>query len=696
VTAKATEIAAEQHYFDDAEVHWRRWLAERDELAQAGADKQAAKALRKLGKAQTAQFKDSTAVAVGRMDADGESLYIGRQLIKDDRGEILVVNWQAPAAAAYHEASLADPRGLSRKRTFRCEGNKILDFSDIVFGDGAAEIDVALLADLARRRDGALRDIVATIQAAQFELIRAPMEQLLVIEGGPGTGKTEIALHRVSWLLYHHADRLRPADFLVVGPNPAFMRYISQVLPALGDADVPMREVNQLAPDVPRGRTEPSNVAQLKGDARMAGLVARGLDARIGVPEPAERLQIDNRFINLPGPDVAEVLAACRSAAGSYAERRRLFRERLTELVARRTDGDPGRQPAVESLLERLWPQLTAPAFLRDLYNSRNRLATAAAGELTAEELALLHRRGADRLSLEVWSAADLPLLDEAEALITGTPTAYALVVVDEVQDLSPMQLRSIGRRSRTGSMTIVGDLAQATGAWAADSWDDITRHLPDKQTVAVSPLRYGYRVPEQIMAFAGRLLPRAAPGVSAPDAVRTGPSEPSVHRVGLAERAGRVAAVAQMHSRAGRFVGVICPDRCRREVEAALTAGNIRWDSPESGDGVSLISPREAKGLEFDVVIVVEPEAIVAEDERGHRMLYVAYTRTTTELDVVCVGEPMPLDPPPPPEELKVPEDGAYEVPRLAEYIADRIRNTVAEKHWDQVLAMVRKHLER
>jgi DNA helicase IV len=354
----------------------------------------------------------------------------------------------------------------------------------------------------------------------------------------------------------------------------------------------------------------------------------------------------------------------------------------------------------VESLLERLWPQLTAPAFLRDLYNSRNRLATAAAGELTAEELALLHRRGADRLSLEVWSAADLPLLDEAEALISGTPTAYALVVVDEVQDLSPMQLRSIGRRSRTGSMTIVGDLAQATGAWAADSWDDITKHLPDKQTVAVSPLRYGYRVPEQIMAFAGRLLPRAAPRVSAPDAVRAGPSEPSIHRVGLAERAGRVAAVAQMHSRAGRFVGVICPARCRREVEQALAANDIRWgstDRGELGDTLTVVSPHEAKGLEFDVVIVVEPEAIVAEDERGHRLLYIAYTRTTTELDVVCVGDPMPLD---------VPagrldgggEDGGGEdhrVPRLAEYLADRIRNTVPEKHWDQVLAMVRKRLE-
>jgi DNA helicase IV len=696
MTAKATEIAAEQQYFDTAEAHWRRWLAEVKTLAEAGADKQAARALKKLSKDQAAKFADSQAVAVGRIDPDdgGESLYIGRHLIKDDRGEILVVNWQADAAIAYHLASLTEPHGLTRRRTFRCDGNTILDFADVIFAETGADIDAALLAELGRRRDGALRDIVATIQAAQFELIRASMEQLLVIEGGPGTGKTEIALHRVSWLLYHNADRLRADDFLVIGPNPTFMRYIGQVLPALGDADVPMRDIGQLAPDVTRGRGEPPAVAKLKGDVRMAEILARGLEMRIGVPEAAERLLVGSRYINLPGSDVADVIGSCRSASGTYAERRRLFRERLTALVAERVGGDPGRQPAVESLIERLWPQLTAAAFLRDLYNSRSRLSTATAGQLTAEELALLHRRGADRLSREIWSAADLPLLDEAEALINGTPARYAHVVVDEVQDLSPMQLRSIARRSKDGSMTIVGDLAQATGPWAADSWTEITRHLPDKQPVSVRPLRYGYRVPEQILAFARRLLPRAAPATTPPEAVLSGPAEPTIQRVGLAERANRVAATAQLHSKAGRFVGVICPAQCRREVEEALTALGVGW----GGEDVTLLSPADAKGLEFDVVVVVEPEAIVAEGERGHRMLYIAFTRATTELDVICVGESMPVDASPGRADTGERSDNTigYQVPRLAEYIADRIRHTLPEQNWDQVLAMVRKRLER
>jgi len=704
VTAKATEIAAEQQYFDAAEAHWHRWLAEFRKLAEAGADKQAARALKKLGKEQVAQFADSQAVAVGRIDPDGdESLYIGRHLIKDDQGEVLVVNWQANAAIPYHLASLAEPHGLTRRRTFRCDGNTILDFADVVFGEGetGADIDAALLAELSRRRDGSLRDIVATIQAAQFELIRAPMEQLLVIEGGPGTGKTEIALHRVSWLLFHNADRLRADDFLVIGPNPAFMRYISQVLPALGDADVPMRDIGQLAPDVARGRPEPPAAAKLKGDARMAEILARGLEMRIGVPEAAERLLVGSRYINLPGSDVADVIGSCRTATGTYAERRRLFRERLTELVAERVGGDPGRQPSIDSLIERLWPQLTAVAFLRDLYNSRSRLATAAAGELTADQLALLHRRGADRLSQEIWSAADLPLLDEAENLINGTPTRYAHVVVDEVQDLSPMHLRSIARRCKDGSMTVVGDLAQATGPWAADSWTEITRHLPDKQPVSVRPLRYGYRVPEQILAFARRLLPRAAPGTTPPEAVGSAGAEPTVQRVALAERASRVAATAQMHSKAGRFVAVICPAHCRREVEDALTTIGVGWGGLDRGrvdDDVTLVSPAEAKGLEFDVVVVVEPEAIVAEEERGHRMLYIAFTRATTELHVVCVGDPMPLDILPGTSHSgeRLGENISYQVPRLAEYIAERIRHTLPEQHWDQVLAMVRKRLER
>ncbi|MEV6969526.1 UvrD-helicase domain-containing protein [Hamadaea sp. NPDC051192] len=705
MTAKTTEIAAEQRYFDDAQLHWERWLGQARALADAAADKAAARALKRLGDAQIAQFVDSRAVAVGRIDhEDGLALYIGRHLIKDDQGEVLVVSWQADAAAPFHLASPGQPNGLVRKRTFECQDNTILDYADVVFADVGSGIDSALLAELGRRRDGALRDIVATIQAAQYELIRASMDQLLVIEGGPGTGKTEIALHRVSWLLYHHADRLTGDDVLVIGPNPTFMRYISRVLPALGDADVLMRDVSQLAPvDGRTRRAEAPEVARLKGDVRLAALLARALDLRIGTPEAAERLQVPGGYVTLPGPDVADLLTACRSATGTYAERRRLFRSRLTAALAERLGSDPGPQPAVDALVERLWPQLSGAAFLRDLFQSRSRLTAAAAGILTADELARLHRRGSDRLSQERWSAADLPLLDEVDALINGVRARYAHVVVDEVQDLSPMQLRSIARRSKDGSMTIVGDLAQATGAWGADSWAEITRHLPDNRPVVVRPLRFGYRVPEQIMSFAGRLLLKAAPSITPPQAVQVGTAAPTVLRVGVGERGRLVATTAHLHAKAGRYVGVICPAKCRREVEAALTEAGVGWvdgtGEGERADGdVTLIGPADAKGLEFDVAIVVEPEAIVDEDQRGHRMLYVAFTRATTELAVICVGEPLPLDREPG-TRVVVPtgvtgDQVGYEVARLAEYVAERIRKSLPEQQWDQVLTMVRKRL--
>lgn len=684
------EIAREQKYFDAAEEQWKRWVAEAAVLAEAAADPATARALKKLSKKHIAQFTQSTAVAVGRTDGDdGETVYIGRQLIRDVDGEVLVVSWQAPAALPYHQASLKDPRGLARRRTFRCEGNTILDFTDVLFGTPGAQADEALLAELARRRDGSMRDIVATIQSAQFDLIRAPFDQVLVIEGGPGTGKTAIALHRVSWMLYHDKD-LRSDDVLVIGPSPAFMRYISTVLPALGEADVPLRELGRLGPEVQRGRAEKPEVAKLKGDPRMAGLIARGLDARIGVPEAAERLQVDGRYVNLPGADIAKTLEVCRTAQGTYSERRKLFRERLTELIARRIDGDPGR--AADGLVDRLWPQVSAAAFVRDLLGSRNRLATAAGSEFDADEIALLHRRSAARLTQETWSDADIPLLDEAEALITASQPRYAHIVVDEVQDLSPMQLRAIARRSRTGSLTICGDLAQATGPWAADSWDQITAALSARGAASITNLRYGYRVPRQVVDFAAPLLPAAAPGAGLPEAVQVGPEEPSVHRVDAAERAGRVAAAALMRSTTAT-VGVICPDRCRREVEAALTAKEVTW-SEDLGGPVTLVSPRGAKGLEFEAVIVVEPEAIVEEDERGQRMLYVALTRATRTLDVVASGEPLPLGPVIPRQRTEREDSLAYEVPRLAEYIAGRIRTTLPEQHWDQVLAMVRKRL--
>jgi DNA helicase IV len=723
VESRSAELVQEQAYFDIAAKHRERRLATLADVPVVGAHRAAAIHLKRYAKvAADAIGSADSAVAFGRIDDhQGERRYIGRHLIRDSESEVLVVNWQSPAAARYFEASHGDPHGLRRKRTFECEGNRILDFADVVFmapaqpapaepapaepgapeAPAAAGVDEPLLRELASSRTGRMRDIVATIQAAQYDIIRAPLDRVLVIEGGPGTGKTAVALHRVSWLLFHHRDTIRPEDVLVVGPHPTFIHYIGGVLPGLGDGGVVLRDLGQLAPPVRSGRREPVPVSRLKGEARMAGLLARALAGRIGTPEPAERLLLAGRFVTLPGVAVAGALADCRAGNLPYAPGRQLLRDRLAALVRERGGPDPTGQDPLANLVERLWPQQSAAGFLRDLLGSRRRLRAAAGGAFTDDEQDLLYRRGADRLSEEVWSAADLPLLDEAEHLIGGAGRRYAHVVVDEAQDLSPMQLRSVARRSATGSLTVVGDLAQSTGPWARDSWSEVTGHLPAQHPVAVAPLRYGYRVPRQAYQLAARLLPVAAPEARAPELIRDGPADPRVHRVELADRAGRVAAVASRYAAAGQLVGVICPARCRRELEAALAADGVTWSSAargELGSAVNLVSPQEAKGLEFDAVVVVEPEQVVAEDPRGHRLLYVALTRTTRYLDIVCVGEPVPLDAPPPPAPDPV-EDGPgftdRDGRRLAGHLAGQLRSAAPERVWPQVLAELARQLD-
>jgi DNA helicase IV len=706
---KSGELAEEQAYFDRAHHHRERHKAALGEAPSAAANAGVAERLRSWVKARKAAARPAQdAVAFGRID-DGapQARYIGYELITDEHHEALVINWQTPAAAPYYEASHEDPRGLVRKRTFACTGNRITDFEDVVFQQLAQDVaelealegpDAVLLSELDRARDGAMRDIVATIQAAQYELIRAALDQVLVIEGGPGTGKTAVALHRVSWLLYNHPEQLNASDVLVVGPNPAFTRYIATVLPDLGDADAEQKDIGQLAPTVRRGRSEPVEVRRIKGDARMAGLLARALEGRIGTPEPAERMRFESRFVTLSGAEVASAVEACQRAGGPYAERRRMLRARLLDLARDRgAPLAPDRLEPVDGLVDRLMPQASASAFLRALLGSKRRLAAAADDELTADEIALLHRRGADRLSTEVWSAADLPLLDEAEDLINGVSQRYGHIVVDEAQDLSPMQLRSIARRSATGSMTVVGDLAQSTGPWARDGWDDVLRHLPAALPQKVVSLRYGYRVPRRVYALAATLLPVAAPGASPITVVREGPADPGIHRVDVNERAARAVTIAMDHAAAGRFVGIVCPSSCRPKLEEALAANEVRWSSADRGEldsSINLVSPEEAKGLEFDAVVVVEPEEIVAGDERGHRMLFMALTRTTRYLDIVCVGEPLPLSVPvsrriPTPgveSDTEPPFDmGALE--RLAQEIATRVAGGAPAPLWYEVL---------
>ncbi len=547
---------------------------------------------------------------------------------------------------------------MNRKRTFSCDKNRVQSFQDHVFAEllekvvdleqGARPmVDDVLLADLDRDRTGEMQDIVRTIQAAQYELKEAELDQILVVQGGPGTGKTVVALHRVSWLLFNHPAELSPADVLVVGPSKTFVRYIQQVLPSLGDEKVVQRDITQLAPRVSLGRQE-TGVAQLvKGDLKMARVLDRGLADRILVPQADLDVRAAGRTLVIPREPLLARIDELRPLP--YNVGRGQLRDWVRGRLQTEYDQVPGAE-VLDQAVNRVWPQLSAPAFLQELLGSQDRLLRAAGEDLTGREVGLLHRPAAPRLGDEQWSVADLPLLDHVDAAMNGAaPESFRHVVVDEAQDLSPMQLASLGRRMTHGSVTLLGDMAQSTSAWARDSWDELLEQLmhftPDSPRPAVHELQYGYRVPTQVFDNAARLLPVVAPSVNAPTVVRPGPAAPELLHEDVDDIAGRTAEQARTYAGHGYMVGIICPDARRADVEAALRSRTMRWgDSARDGlaAGINVMSPDTAKGLEFDAAIVAYPDEIVGDDVRvGGRLLYIAMTRCTQELAVVYAEDP-------------------------------------------------------
>jgi DNA helicase IV len=534
--ADATQIADEQKYFDHAaECRERSRETLIAALENAAGPKDAAGMKRKIDEILAKLGGPDEAVAIGRFDTESQTLYVGKRRISDYDGEGLVISWQAPAAEPFYIATYDKPVGVLRKRSFTTEKNRVLDFEETVFADLAdrvAEltsnehdgINDTVLRDLDEVRTGEMRDIVQTIHASQYNLIRQPLDRLLIVQGGPGTGKSVVALHRVSWLLFN-GESLKPSDVLVIGPNPTFTKYISSVLPGLGDHDVQHSDILSLGPQRSDGREEDRETTELKGSGRMAGLLERALRLRIRPLPDGTRLEI------VPGVALgtAEVNQAVKVATGaaSYNSGRQQFRswvEQAVRNVTRRPEALTATM--FDNAVERIWPALTPQSFLQELLGSRERLTAAAGDEFRAGDVTRLYRQAAERISDERWSDSDVALLDEAELLIRGSSGfgAYGHIVVDEAQDLSPMQLRSIKRRSTTGSMTLVGDLAQATNPWAPDTWDSIADQLRKDAPVEQHTLELGYRVPRQIYELAAQLLPYAAPNITPPRAIRQGP----------------------------------------------------------------------------------------------------------------------------------------------------------------------------
>lgn len=588
-----------------------------------------------------------------------ESFHIGRRHISDSAGDPMVVDWRAPVSVPFYRASRTEPMGLTRRRRYGFSHGNLTAFEDESLAEaGPAEEHSAILeAEIERPRVGPMRDIVATIQPEQDVLVRADLAQTIVVQGAPGTGKTAVGLHRAAYLLYAHRDQLTRRGVLIVGPNSSFLRYIRDVLPALGEIEAKQATIAELVAMHGALRAEePAQMAALKGDVRMAELLRRAVWSHVGEPSEALVVPRGSRRWRVPSYEAREAVEGLRANDLRYSAGRSLLPRALAHrvLVQMERSGDSpddrvhdavARVKPVKDYAAALWPDLKPAKVLFRLLTDREWLAEVADGILSAAEQDLLAwEKPARSAGAAHWSLADLVLLDEIADILDRTPSV-AHIVADEAQDLSAMMLRALGRRSTTGSLTILGDLAQATTPWASRSWSDALGHL-GKPDGHVEQLTRGFRVPADVIAYAARLLPHIAPDLEPPVAVRRARGDLTFTSAPVVE------ALAPALDRLGS-VGLIVPDAALEAARTELTEAGLAFaevgvaedEETEFDAHLDLVPASLAKGLEFDHVVVSEPAGIVAAEpdrETGLRRLYVCLTRAVSSL-VVRHGAALP-----------------------------------------------------
>ncbi|MEV5607919.1 ATP-binding domain-containing protein [Streptomyces sp. NPDC052225] len=595
--------------------------------------------------------------------ADGEQFYIGRRHVHDADGDPMVIDWRAPVSQPFYRASKKDPMDIALRRRFGYTGGELTAYEDEHLSDPeeVARTSALLQQEIERPRVGPMRDIVATIQPEQDEIVRSGLAGSVCVQGGPGTGKTAVGLHRVAYLLYAHRERLARTGTLVIGPNKSFLHYIEQVLPALGELEVKQATVDDLVAQgthVEVRGTDDAAAAVIKGDARMAEVLRRALRSHIKAPAEGVVVVRGSRRWRVASYEFEDIVRELTERDMRYGAARDALPQRIAHAVLvqmerageapdDRVQDSVARNAAVKAAVKAVWPAVDPAKLVLRLLSDAEFLAEHAAGLLDEDEQkTVLWAKLPRSVKSAKWSAADAVLIDEVGDLIERTHS-LGHVVLDEAQDLSPMQYRAVGRRATTGSVTVLGDLAQGTTPWATRSWAEALNHL-GKPDAVIEELTAGFRVPTDVITYASRLLPHIAPGLAPVRSVRENPGQFEVRPV--TDDADIVAACREALENEGS-VGLIAADARCEALGAALTGAGLAYLSPgeetTAASRLTLVPASLAKGLEYDYVVLDEPAAVVdgEPDERtGLRRLYVALTRAVSGL-VVAHSAPLPAE---------------------------------------------------
>ncbi|MFM9706739.1 HelD family protein [Streptomyces galilaeus] len=574
----------------------------------------------------------------------GLAHHIGRVRISEHPAvPPLVVDWRAPVSRAFYQASARDPQGVAVRRRFgwapgsRGDSADLTGLEDEHLGSGEIRESDLVAREIERPRVGPMRDIAATIQPEQDDLVRAEPSASMCVQGAPGTGKTAVGLHRAAYLLYTHPQRVRRGGLLILGPHRAFLSYIAEVLPSLGESGVRQSTLSDEIARHPVTGTDPEPTAAVKHDARMAEVLRRALYARVNA-DAADDLTVAEGSCRwrVTGTEIARIVTDVLAEQLPYDVGRERVRSRIARRLQERAERHSGTRPVswlrrtersrpVSACLDAVWPRVRPEEIVAALLADP---ARAADGLLDpGERDALCRARPPRSYRSARWSAADLVLLDEVAGLM-ARPRGYSHVVVDEAQDLSPMECRAIARRVPFGSLTVLGDLAQGTTPWAARSWPAQLAHL-GKPEAGVVPLTVGFRVPGAVLDLANRLLTRLGTDVPPARSLRRDGTL-RLRRADGDLPAAVVSAVRDALTHEGS-VGVITADADTPRIRAALTTAGLDTDPRLTTVPATLV-----KGLEYDHVVAVEPAAIAEAERRGLNRLYVVLTRAVSRLDVV------------------------------------------------------------